>query len=204
MIKEEYDETEKNNIIKKLHEENGHSGIEVTYITVLQRFKWKGMYQDICRVIKNCHVCKKFSDTRTNLQKFRIQLEEPFYRISIDCIGPMPKSSNNKKYIIVAIDHVSRWIETLAVGQKNVKNISLFLINNIFCRHGIPSEILSDMGMEFNNKIVIKICEIMNSKKTFASAYNPKCNGVVERCNRTLIMKLSKLCNNNWKERMSI
>ena len=59
--------------------------------------------------------------------------------------------------------------------------------------------ILSDQGREFNNNCIKKICEMVRSVKSFTSAYNPQCNGAVERLNRTLIAKLAKICNGDWE-----
>jgi hypothetical protein len=76
--------------------------------------------------------------------------------------------------------------------------VAKFLIEEILMRHGPPNKILSDQEREFMNNCIVKLCEIMNSEKSFTSAYHPQCNGAVQRLNRTLIAKLARICNGDW------
>lgn len=75
-----------------------------------------------------------------------------------------------------------------------------FIVEEIFINYGSPRKLVSDQGREFLNNVVKKICQIMDTRKIYTSPYNPKCNGVVERVNQTLIGKLAKLVNQRWNE----
>ncbi|KAI5150839.1 hypothetical protein ENBRE01_1744 [Enteropsectra breve] len=65
-------------------------------------------------------------------------------------------------------------------------------------RHGPPAIILSDQGKEFTSKTIKHFCNIIGTKKSYTSAYNPKRNGAVEKLNRTLVGRLAKLCKNDF------
>lgn len=76
-------------------------------------------------------------------------------------MGPLPRSYNNKKYIIIAIDTFSLFMITDSVKNKNADNIAQFNVKKIFLLHEIPKTILSDQGNEFTNKIITNITKIL-------------------------------------------
>lgn len=150
-------------------------------------------------IVSNCLICKQYSRGDVNLQKYRNTLIEPFNTVGIDIIGPLPKSKSGKKFIILAIDHFSRYLEGKALAHKSAAEVAKFLVENIFLRYGKVKILLSDQGKEFRNKIIENICQIINCKKAYSSVYNPKSNGCIERCNQTLVQKLAKLCRDKWE-----
>ncbi|KAF9760592.1 Retrovirus-related Pol polyprotein from transposon, partial [Nosema granulosis] len=187
------------NRIVQIHADLGHPSPEITYIYATKEIKLRGLYKIVQNTLKKCEVCMKFNPNKRKLQTFRTRLETPFRKIGIDIIGPLPTSQNGNKYIIVATDYLTRWAECKAIKRKTSKNVATFLLELMF-RHGAPEEILSDRGKEFLNDVIKKLCCIVDTKKTYTSAFNPKCNGAAERFNQTLIAKLAKICNENWQE----
>jgi transposase InsO family protein len=91
---------------------------------------------------------------------------------------------------VVATDHLSRWCEARALKSKQTTEIAKFIYEDVIVRHGAPEYIISYRGKEFISKLVGDLCKRVNTVNSFTSAYNPKCNGAVERLNRTLICKL--------------
>ena len=70
----------------------------------------------------------------------------------IDFMGPFV-SSHGMKYIIVAVDYVSKWVEAIALANNEGKSVSAFLKKNIFSRFGTPRAIISDGGSHFCNRL---------------------------------------------------
>ncbi|KAG0442587.1 Transposon Tf2-9 polyprotein [Dictyocoela muelleri] len=191
---------EKKSVISRIHEETGHGSIEVTYLYLIKNYYWPGAFKDIKDQVNSCIVCSKFRKKNGKFQKFRNKLKRPFECVQIDIIGPLPKSISNKKFIIMAIDTCTRWIEAKSSKTKTSTVVAEFIINEIIVRHGPPVNIISDNGKEFTAEIIQKICEIVKTRKSFVTSYNPRSNGTIERCNQTLLHKLSKLCNGRWSE----
>ncbi|KAF9761524.1 Retrovirus-related Pol polyprotein from transposon [Nosema granulosis] len=187
-------ESERKEIILRNHVECGHGGIEPTYVMVLRNHSWKGMYKEIVDAVKTCDVCLRHSSWARNLKKQGIKLGGPFDKVGIDIVGPLPRTYNGVRFIVVATDFITRWSEADPLKSKSAKLVAEFIVSKIFTQHGPPNELLSDQGCEFLNQTVKTICSIMNSKKTFTTAYNPKCNGTAERVNQTLIGKLAVVC----------
>ena len=66
----------------------------------------------------------------------------------IDFMGPFPSSYNNK-YILLAVDYVSKWVEATETPTCDGKEVIKFLHKNIFTRFGTPRAIISDRGSHF-------------------------------------------------------
>ncbi|GBC13279.2 DDE-type integrase/transposase/recombinase [Rhizophagus irregularis DAOM 181602=DAOM 197198] len=58
------------------------------------------------------------------------------------------------RYIVVAIDYLTKWPEAKALSEATAENVATFIYENIICQHGCPSRILSDRGSHFNNKMI--------------------------------------------------
>jgi hypothetical protein len=78
-----------------------------------------------------------------------IPIRDLFHIIALDTAGPLPKTKAGNKYILVAIDHYSKWCEAKAVANHNAKTASRFLEDNIICRYGVPKFVLTDNGGEW-------------------------------------------------------
>ncbi|KAG0441027.1 Gag-Pol polyprotein [Dictyocoela muelleri] len=191
---------EKKSIIFRIHEETGHGSVKVTYMCLIKNYYWSGVFKNIKDQINKCIVCAKFRKKNGKFQKFRNNLKSPFECVQLDIIGPLPKSYSNYKFIIMAIDTCTSWIEAKPSKSKTSNAVAEFIINEIIVRHGPPKNIISDNGKEFTANIIQKICDIFKTRKSFVSSYNPRSNGSIERCNQTLLHKLSKLFNGIWCE----
>ncbi|UYV67068.1 K02A2.6-like [Cordylochernes scorpioides] len=115
----------------------------------------------------------------------------PFERIGIDFVGPLPSTKNRKKWIIVLSDYYTRYAETRAVSEATVKEVSKFLVEDIFLRHGAPQYLISDRGSQFTSNLMKEVMKTCKIKHCFTTSYHPQTNGLTERLNRTLINMLS-------------
>jgi hypothetical protein len=131
-----------------------------------------------------------------------IKVGKPFERIGIDFIGPLEKTKNGNKYILVVTDYLTKWPEAEAMKEATAENVIRFIYERIICRHRCPKIILSDRGTHFRNKIVDGLCQKFEIKHKLSSPYHPETNGLVERFNRTLCESLAKVSENEneWDE----
>jgi len=124
----------------------------------------------------------------------------PFERVAVDVVGPFPETTKGNKVLVVFIDHFTKWSEAFAVPNQEAKTIARLLVTEIISRYSIPKELLSDRGTNFLSKIVAEVCELFKIKKLATTAYNPKCNGGVERHHRVIMDGLAKYCGENQKD----
>lgn len=67
----------------------------------------------------------------------------------------------------------------------------VIFVNEIVSRHGAPRELLSDQGATLTSKIIQSVYEYFSTHKIQTSPYNPKCDGLTERFNKTLATMLA-------------
>jgi hypothetical protein len=67
----------------------------------------------------------------------------------LDTTGPLPKTKVGNKYILVAIDHYSKWCEAKAVTDHGAGTAARFLEDDLICRYGVPKFVLTDNGGEW-------------------------------------------------------
>ena len=117
----------------------------------------------------------------------------PFQHIGIDVQGPLPVTEKGNWYIVVAVDWLTKWPEAVAVQEADAQTIAEFLYKDLIARHGIPEEITTDRGTEFNNELIQAMCQWFRIKHIQTIAYHPQGNGLVEQMNQTIKNGLAKL-----------
>jgi hypothetical protein len=130
-----------------------------------------------------------------------------FHRVALAPAGPLPKTRSGNKYILVAIDHYSKWCEAKAVADHGAKTIARFLENDIICRFGVPKFILIDNGGEWAAEFDVMCRDYAIQHQRTAPQW-PQCNGMAERMIKTIkhgITVLDSATANNdcWDEQLA-
>ena len=100
----------------------------------------------------------------------------PFELVGMDLLGPFPTSKEGNKNIIVATDYLTRWAECQAIPSGTSVDVARFFYENILCRYGAPSRILTDQGKCFESAMVREICTLTSTTMSQTSAYHPATN----------------------------
>ncbi|OIR56906.1 MAG: uncharacterized protein A8A55_2342 [Amphiamblys sp. WSBS2006] len=189
------DQEEKEKLVRELHT-LGHLGVKGTLDLVRKQWRWKGMTKMVQHVVDGCITCqknKKGETTRTQVTPLEPP-SEPFHRWGMDFVGRMPETRGGKKWILVAIDHFSKWPVAEAVQEASAKTVIEFVKKNIVANFGIPAEIITDRGSAFTAVETERyLAEVLGTKHLRTSAYHPQANGVTERFNGLLGNTLRKL-----------
>ena len=185
----------------------GHFGIKKTLQRLRHRFYWEGMRHDVQEWCKACHVCcaKKGPQRKPQapLQIYRVGA--PMERIAVDITGPLPVTESGNRYILVAMDYFTKWPEAYAIPNQEATTVARKLVDEFFTRFGIPNELHSDQGRNFESAVFQECCNLMGIRKTRTTALHPQSDGMVERFNSTLGQQLAKFCRNNqaaWDEKL--
>ena len=176
----------------------GHDGVFKTRERLLQSYYWPNMDADIIQHIRGCRRCqeRRIDDRpQPHLLTPLPQCSAINQRVHVDLFGPLKTSESGKKYILVMTDAFSKYVEIVAAPNKEAETISLAIFNRWICRFGCPLEIVSDGGKEFVNKISQELYKLLGIKHSSTTAYNPKCNAQVERCNQTVAKYLASFVN---------
>jgi hypothetical protein len=174
-----------------------HFATDTMFDKIKNRYYWPQMYDDIKSYVISCDFCQRRGKQKNKQPLHPIPVESPFYQIGIDFVGPLPVTKGGNKYIITAMDYLTKWPEARPVKEATAEQAALFIYEEIICRHGCPAKILSDQGTHFKNKVIEELVKKFEIEHLFSTPYHPQTNGLVERFNRTLTEALSKLATNH-------
>nr|GEV21325.1 reverse transcriptase domain-containing protein [Tanacetum cinerariifolium] len=141
-------------LLRACHEgpTGGHHGANLTVKKVFDAsFFWPTIYRDAHAMIKSCDTCQRQGkiSQRDEMPQNAIQICEIFNVWGIDLMGPFPSSRGNK-YILVAVDYLSKWVEAKALPTNNARVVVKFL-KSLFSQFGTPRAIISDRRTHFCN-----------------------------------------------------
>ncbi|GJW99181.1 reverse transcriptase domain-containing protein [Tanacetum coccineum] len=145
-------------------------------------FFWPTIYKDAHELVKNCNSCQRQGkiSQRDEMPQNSIQVCEIFDVWGIDFMGPFPSSKGNK-YILVAVDYLSKWVEAKALPTNDARVVCKFL-KSLFARFGAPRAIISDRGTHFCNDQFAKVMLKYGVTHRLSTAYHPQTSGQVEDC----------------------
>ena len=192
-------------ILQACHDDitSGHLGETRTYDRVTQRYFWHGISRDIERYIKACPDCQSRKKGQYRKPSGFLELthiEKPWDRVGMDILGPFPTSSLGNRYIVVAVDYVTKWAEAVALHTAGAKQVAEFFVTEILLRHGAPRKLTTDQGKCFVATMMQRVLAAMETNHQTTTAYHPQANGLVERLNHTLADMLSMYVSRDHKD----
>ncbi|KAI4871800.1 hypothetical protein NFI96_004239 [Prochilodus magdalenae] len=155
----------------------GHFGVTKTLRRLRQRFYWPGCRADV----------ELFSGS-------------PMERVAVDVLGPFPVTDSGNRYVLVAVDYFTKWPEAYAVPDQGAVATAEVLVREFFCRFGVPEELHSDQGRNFESEVMAGVCRILGIHKTRTTPLHPQSDGLVERFNRTLAAQLAIVTDKNQRD----
>jgi len=157
-------------------------------------FYWPTVRQDFVGYAQRCKQCQQHADWhKTPPEELRsIYSLWPFHTWEIDILGPFPLAIRQMKYLIVAIEYFTKWIEAEPVAQITTHKVQHFVWKNIVCRFGVPRRLVSDNSTQFASQQLRKLCAEVGIKQVFTSVEHPQTNGQVESTNRILFRGLKR------------
>jgi len=194
-------------LLKEVHngKTSGHLGIKRTMEKLRRRVYWVGLRQDVQEWCRTCQVCaaKKGPAQKTRAPLQLYQAGAPMERMAVDIAGPFPCTERGNKYICVAMDYFSKWPEAGALPNHEAETVAEFLVTQVFTRFGVPGELHSDQGREFESRVFRECCRLLGIHKTRTTPLRPQSDGMVERFNATLVTQLAMYCEedqHDWDE----
>nr|GEY87310.1 reverse transcriptase domain-containing protein [Tanacetum cinerariifolium] len=118
-------------------------------------------------------------------------------------MGPFPSSKGNK-YILVAVDYLSKWVEAKALPTNDARVVVKFL-KSLFSRFGTPKAIISDRGTHFCNDQFLRVMAKYGVTHRLSTAYHPQTSGQVEVTNHGLKRILERMVGENhasWSDKL--
>ena len=150
---------------------------------------WPTMQVDAIKIVKRCDKCQRYGNVqRLPVEKLTtIASPWPFAQWRIDIVDPLPQGKGQVKFLLVAIDYFTKWVEAEPLATITEARIQSFVWKNIICRFEIPLAIISDNERQFDSQGFREFCSNLGINNQFSSPGHPQANGQTEVTNRTLL-----------------
>ena len=182
---------------------SGHLGINKTYHKIINHFYWPGLKSDVSKYCKTCHTCQMVGKPNQTIPKAQLQpipaFDEPFSRILIDCVGPLPRTKSGNEYLVTIMCTSTRFPEAIPLRNIKTKSIVKALIK-FFTFVGLPKSVQSDQGSNFMSGIFQQVMHELGIKQYRSSAYHPESQGALERFHQTLKNMIRSYCFDTEKD----
>jgi transposase InsO family protein len=162
-------------------------------------------------MVKRCEACqfhaKQIHQPAQELQT--IPLTWRFAVWGLDILGPFPRAQGGYRYLYVAIDKFTKWMEVEPVCTIPAKSAVKF-IRGLVCRFGVPNCIITDNGSQFTSGLFREYYASAGIKICFASVAYPRSNGQAERANAEVLKGLKtrsfnaklEACGKKWLDNL--
>ncbi|CAN1314902.1 Transposon Tf2-8 polyprotein [Linum perenne] len=161
---------------------------------LLQGYYWPTIRRDSEELVKRCHKCQLFANTHhlpsTALQP--VVSPWPFAFWGMDLLGPFPEAVGKRKYIIVAVDYFTKWVEAEALASITAYQVQKFVLKNIITRFSLPLGFICDHGTQFDCTAFLDFCQEFKIMVRLASVAYPQANGQAEAINKLILQGLKK------------
>ncbi|GKB20976.1 reverse transcriptase domain-containing protein [Tanacetum coccineum] len=184
----------------------GHHGANYTAKKVFDSgFYWPTIYRDAHDLVTRCDACQRQGkiSQKDEMPQNAIQVCEIFDVWGIDFMGPFSSSRGNK-YILVAVDYLSKWVEAKALPTNDAR-VVVKILKSLFARFGTPRAIISDRGTHFCNDQFAKVMLKYGVTHRLSTAYHPQTSGQVEVSNHGLKRILERTVGENrasWSDKL--
>lgn len=192
-------------VLKLAHEHPlaGHLGITKTYKRILKYFFWPGLKNSVVSYCRACHDCQLSGKPNQTVPTAPLQpipvINEPFERLILDCVGPLPKSKSGHQYILTLMCAATRFPEAFPLRSLRASVIVKEIIK--FCStFGLPKVIQTDQGSNFTSKLFAQVLKELGVSHQMSSAYHPESQGALERFHQTLKTMLRTFCVSTGKD----
>jgi len=189
-------------LVAETHKIYGHCGTYKTFKLLQQNHQFRNMYYNIKRIIKVCDICQKAKTSNIVSRGPTLSLlpTKPLEIVSVDLMGPLPRSQGGCKYILAVLDVFSKYIKLYPLRRATTDTIVKRLVQEYIPTVGLFQKILTDNGTQFTSSKWEKIMTGLKVKILHTTTYHPESNPV-ERANREIGRLLRTYCHRqhtNW------
>ena len=146
----------------------GHLGVRKTYDKITRHFYWPKIRRCVSNYCKTCHACQVVGKPNQTIPAAPLKpipaFEEPFSRVIVDCVGPLPKTKSGNQYLLTIMCASTRFPEAIPLRNITAPKISKALIN-FFTLVGLPKEIQSDQGSNFMSGLFQQVVYQLGAKQ---------------------------------------
>ncbi|BFG30705.1 hypothetical protein CerSpe_169790 [Prunus speciosa] len=178
-------------------------GIKMRWLLRRHGYYWPTILKDCIEYAKGCQDCQRHG----LVQHVSAGPMNPIVKAwhfkgwAMDVIGQIyPESSKGQKYILVATDFFTKWVEAIPLKKATQAEVLEFIEKTIIHCFGLPESIMTDRGMAFMGEVVQAAARNWGVRMVQSTPYNPQSNGQDEANNKVIKGILGKMIENNPRE----
>ena len=139
-------------------------------------------------VVRSCLTCQAQKDygRSPDAPSHPISARHAFEILSLDFVGPYPRTARQNTHILTIVDLFSRFITVVPTKNTTAQTVVKALMQHVFSPFNLPEAILTDQGPQFEAALVQETLQQLGVKKIRTTPYHPQTNGMNERVHRTL------------------
>jgi Integrase zinc binding domain/Integrase core domain len=156
----------------------GHPGRDKLLADLRTIWWWPRMRDTIEEVLSRCPSCQAEKIGAPPREAYRATIRPPLpgRGWSIDLAGPFPADVDGNRYLAVAVDCLTKWVEVRPLPSKHAFRCAEWLYADIFARWGKPDWIRTDNGAEWDG-VFAKLVEHWGVHHSRITVGNSKANG---------------------------
>ena len=180
-----------------------------TFWKVAERYYWPKLRADVTKYVRACSVCAQSKTEQkrpAGLMGNRPDVKEPWQAISLDYIGPLPRSRHGNTHVLVITDYFSKYVLLYPCRSATAKSLVRHLENDVFLVYGAPQFLTCDNGSQMRSKEFQSLCAKFKVQIFYTASYYPRADHT-ERVNRVLKTMLRSYVQQNnhrtWEDSLS-
>jgi len=118
----------------------------------------------------------------------------------MDILDPFPVSSLGNRYLLVITNCFIKWVETFPIRNFRTKTVAEILVDQVISSFGVPLELHTDQGRNFDSRLFLELSLLLGIKKTRTIPFYPQSNGIAERQHQTITNYLAKFISENQRD----
>ena len=145
----------------------GHLGRCQTYDKMRKRFYWCSMYKNVSYWCRTCSTCgsRKMPHRSAKAPMRLYNVGFPMERIGLDICGPYPVSKKGHRYLMVVSCYFTKWVDAIPLKTQEAKYVASKLVNRFISILGVPLQLHTDLGSNFESKVFQKYANCWVSTK---------------------------------------
>ncbi|XP_030932965.1 uncharacterized protein LOC115958851 [Quercus lobata] len=186
-----------NELLTELHDGvcGGYVGGRfLAHRAMTQGFWWPQMQKDAAEYVWRCEQSQKHVPLIHQPVGHLNPVSSPltFAQWGLDILGPFPRATGNRQFVLVAVDYFTKWAEVEALANIQDIDVKKFVWKNIVIRFGVPDSLISNNRLQFDSKGFRTFCSDLGIKNKYSAPVYPQSNGQAEAVNKTILNGLKR------------
>jgi len=182
-------------------------GSRKTATQLRNHYFWIGLHRDVAEWCRQCLQCaqSKGPPLRPHGKLNKISVGAPLDLVTMDILSGLPTASDGSKYILVLVDAFTKWVEAYPLPDQEASTCMDAAYMGFFARFGLPLQLHSDQGRNFESTLVKELCALAGVHKTRTTPFHPRSDGLTEWANRTILQMLRTTTTDHpqdWPQRL--